>query len=194
LGEAGEGGTDSVAKSAEDARPSLIESAEESHFGAAAGWREGRKGDREGAFGEAGGTRPALGDGEDGGSFVVLHQGLVSGPGGFVDGGAETGGEAAEGVGERRGERGNMVEGEDPVVAGEVVEIANGGGDGGKGRKAGVEEGAEDAGGESFAGAWGTLEDEEREGSIGAEGRKEPGEDTEPGGAGGEIEDGAEGF
>jgi len=78
-------------------------------------------------------------------------------------------------------------------MAGEGEEVADGGGDGGEGRGAGVDHGAEHAGGEGFAGAGGTLEDEEGEWSVGAEGGEKPGEAAEPGGAGGEVEAGAEG-
>lgn len=87
-----------------------------------------------------------------------------------------------------------MVEGENPVVAGESEEVAGGGRDGIEGRGAGVDDGTKEAGGEGFAGAWGTLEDEDGEGAIGVEGGEEPGEAAEPVGAGGEVETGAEGI
>jgi hypothetical protein len=92
------------------------------------------------------------------------------------------------------GEGGEVVEGEDPILAGESAEVAEGGGDGGEGRRAGIDEGSEDAGGEGFAGAGRSLEDEDGEGAIGAEGGEEPGEAAEPIGAGGKIEKGAESF
>jgi hypothetical protein len=144
--------------------------------------------------GEIGGARPAVGDGEEDGTLVVLLEGFGTGASGLAEGCAEAGGEAAEGIGELWGEGGEMVEGENPVVAGESAEVAGGGGDGGEGRIAGIEDGTEDAGGEGFAGAGGALEDEDGEGAIGAEGGEEPGEAAEPIGAGGKIETGAESF
>jgi len=194
LGEARESGANGGAEGSENGWPSLVESGEEGGFGNATGRREGRKSDNEGALGEVGRTGPSGGDVEEHGALVVLQQRLGSGPGGLVGGCAETGGEAAEGIGEGRGEGGDVVEGEDPVVAGEGEEIADGGGDGGEGRGAGIDEIAEEAGGEGLAGGGGTLEDEEGVGSMGAEGGEEPGEAAEPGGAGGEVEAGAKGL
>jgi len=193
LGEAAESAADGGAESSEDGRPSLLESVEEAGLGGARGWGQGREGDCEGAFGELAGTRPAAGDGEEHGAPVMLQQGLGGGAGSLADGGADAGGEAAEGIDEGWGEGGNVVEGEDPVVAGEDEEVADGGGDGGEEDGAGIDEAAEDAGGDGLAGAGGTLEDEEWEGSRGAEGGEEPGEAAEPVGAGGEVEAGAEG-
>jgi hypothetical protein len=54
-----------------------------------------------------------------------LLERLGGGSGGFAEGDAEAGGEAAEGVGELGGEGGNVVEGEDPVVASEREEVAD---------------------------------------------------------------------
>jgi len=184
-----EGGGDGRAEGGEDVGPRLLENSEKAIFGAGG---EGREGDGEGAAGEIGRARPALGDGEEDGALVVLLDWFGAGAGGFAEVGAEAGGEAAEGIGEPRGEGGEVIEGENPVMASESAEIADGGGDGGEGRGTGIDDGTEDAGGEGFAGAGGTLEDEDGEGSIGAEGGEEPGEAAEPVGAGRKIETGAE--
>jgi len=167
-----------------------VEGFEEGRFGAATLRGEGREGDDQGAFGEAGGAGPAFGDGEEHRALVGLEERF--GRGGLAEGGAEAGGEAAESIGELRGEGGNVVEGEGPVVAGEGEEVADGGRDGGKGRVAGIDERAEDAGGEGFAGGGRTLEDKDGVWTGGAEGGEEPGEAAEPGGAGREVEAGAE--
>ena len=65
-----------------------------------------------------------------------------------AEGDAGAAGEAAEGVGKRGRESGDVVESEDPIVLGEGKEFAGGGRDGGEGRGAGIDEGAEDASGE----------------------------------------------
>ena len=154
----------------------------------------GAEGKGQGPFGKVGRRGPAIGDGEQNGAFVVLQERLGCAPRDLADSGAEAGGEAAEGVGEGQGEFGNVVEGEDPVVAGEGLEIADGGGSGRKGRGAGVDEGAENAGGEGLARGGRTLEDEDGEWPIGAKGGEQPGEAAEPIGAAGKVEAGAEGF
>jgi len=171
-----------------------LEGGQEGGFGVARRRGQGREGDDEGAFGEVGGARPTLGDGEQHGAPDVLLERFGGGAGSLAEGGTETGGEAAEGISERQGEGGNVVEGEDPVVAGEGEKVADGGRDGGEGSRAGINEGAEDAGGEGLAGARGALEDQERKRSKGAEGGEEPGEAAEPGCAGREVEAGAEGI
>ena len=114
---------------------------------------------------------------------------------GFAVGDADAAGEATEGVGDLRGEPGDVVEGEDPVEAGEGEEFTGGGGERGKGRGCGIDQGAEDAGGGGFAGAGRAAEDEDGIGSVGAQGGEEPGEAAEPiGGIGGaEVEGSAEG-
>ena len=79
-----------------------------------------------------------------------------------------------------------MVEGEDPVEAGEIEEFAGGRRKLGEGRGGGVDQGAEDAGGDGFAAAGRAAEDEDWVGGIGAERGEEPGEAAEPiGGVGG---------
>jgi len=171
----------------------MVENCQEAVVEAGSGG-EGRECDDEGAFGDIGGAGPALSDGEQDGAPDILLERFGGGAEGLAEGGAETGGEAAEGIGELRGEGRNVVEGEDAVVAGEGEEVADGGRDGGEGSGAGIDHGAEDAGGEGFAGAGGTLEDEEGEGSVGAESGQEPGKAAKPGGAGREIEAGAEDF
>jgi hypothetical protein len=188
---AAEGGGDGGAERGEDAGPSRLENGAQAILAAG---REGREVDGEGAVGEVGGAGPTAGDGEEDGALVVLLERLGAGAGGFTEGCAETGGEAAEGIGKTRGEVGEVIEGKNPIVAGDSEEVAYGGGDGGEGHSAGIDEGAEDAGGEGFAGAGGAVEDEDGERAIGAEGGEEPGEAAEPAGAGGKVETGAEGF
>jgi len=104
------------------------------------------------------------------------------------------GGEAAEGVGETGREGGDVVEGEDPVVAGEGEEVADGGRDGGERHRGGIDQVTEDAGGEGFAGAGRALEDEEGIRSGGAEGGQEPRQAAEPVRARRKVEAGAEGL
>jgi hypothetical protein len=87
---------------------------------------------------------------------------------------------------------GDVVEGEDPVVSGEMEELGGGARGGSEWRGAGVDEGAEDASGVGFARGGGAAEDEDGEGAGGAEGGEEPGEASEPGGGVGEVEGGAE--
>src|SRR6185369_8656246 len=127
------------------------------------GGGEGGAVDGEGVLGEVGGAGEAVGDGEDDGAAGVLEERLGGGDAGLVEDGAHAGGEAAEGVGEARGERGDLIEGEDPVVADEVGEAAGGGGGGGEGGGGGIDEGAEDAGGGGLAGGAAAAEDEDRE-------------------------------
>jgi hypothetical protein len=122
-----------------------------------------------------------------------LQEGLGGAARDLADSGPEAGAEAAEGVGEGPGEFRNVVEGEDPVVACEGLEIADRGGSGTKGGGAGVDQGAENAGGEGLARGGRTLKDEDGERSIGAKGGEQPGEAAEPVGAAGEVEAGTEG-
>jgi hypothetical protein len=153
---------------------------------------EGREVDGEGAVGEVGGAGPAIGDGEEDRALAAFLERL--GGGGLVaHGEADAGGEAAEGIGDRRLERGDVVEGEDPVVAGGGLEVADGDGDGGEDGRGVVDEGAEEAGGHGLAGAGRALQDEDGERAVGAEGGDEPSERAEPVGAGGEVEEGVEG-
>ena len=99
---------------------------------------EGRAIDEKGAGGEIGGTGEAVGDGEDEGALECLLGRLGAAAREFLmEGDAEAGGEAAEGVGDAGRERGDVIEGEDPVAAGEADEIADGGGRGGEGAVAG---------------------------------------------------------
>jgi hypothetical protein len=192
VGQAAESSTDGGAEGGEDSRPCVVEPGEEGGFGAATVWGERREGDGERSFGEVGGSGPAIGDGEQNGAFVVLQEGFGRGPMRLADSDADTGGEATEGIGERRGEGGNVVESENPVLAGESQEIADGRGCGRQGRGAGIDEGAEHTGGEALAGEGRALEDEEGERSVGPQGAENPGEAAEPVGAAGEIETGAE--
>src|SRR4029077_8465975 len=103
-------------RGAEDGRQSVVELREEGGLAATEGGGEGRKVDDEGACGEVRGTGPGAGDGKQYRAFEVLQEGFGGGSRGFGDGGAETGREAAEGGGQRQGEGGDVVEGQDPVV------------------------------------------------------------------------------
>jgi len=69
LADAAEGGADGGAEGREDIGPRLLEKGDEAIFGAG---REGRKGYGEGAVGEIGGARPAVGDGEEDGALIGL--------------------------------------------------------------------------------------------------------------------------
>jgi hypothetical protein len=69
LADAVEGGTDGGAEGREDIGPRLLEKGDQAIFSAG---REGRKGYGEGAVGEIGGARPAVGDGEDDGALIGL--------------------------------------------------------------------------------------------------------------------------
>jgi hypothetical protein len=135
-------------------------------FGAAGGIGEGREGDDEGAGGEIGRGLPAIGDGEQDGALDVELDRLALAW--LAVGDADAAGEAAEGVGDLGGEGGDVVEGEDPVEAGEGEEFAGGGGKRGEGRSRGIDDGAEDAGGDGFAAAGRAAEDEDGIGAAGA--------------------------
>jgi len=126
FGDAGEGGGDGGAEGSEDLRVEDVECGEEVGFGAAFFFGEVGEGDGEGAGGEVGLGVESVGDGEDDGAAEVLEKEVAGdgGGGGFADGDAGALGEAAEGVGELRGEFGYVVEGEDPVLAGEGEEVA----------------------------------------------------------------------
>jgi hypothetical protein len=69
LADAAEGGADGGAEGREDIGPRLLEKGDQAIFSAG---REGRKGYGEGAVGEIGGARPAVGDGEDDGALIGL--------------------------------------------------------------------------------------------------------------------------
>jgi hypothetical protein len=177
---------------AQDSREGFADCIGELVFGAAAGIGEGREGDDQGTGGEIGRGRPAIRDGEQDGALdeELERFGLAW----LAVDDADTAGEAAEGIGDLRGEGGDVIEGEDPVEAGEGEEFAGGGRKRGDGRRYGIDDGAEDAGGEGFAAAGGATEDEDGIGSAGAKGGEEPGEAAEPiGGAwGAEVEGGSE--
>jgi hypothetical protein len=110
----------------------------------------------------------------------------------FAEGYAEAIGEAAKGVGNLGCEGGDLVEGEDPVLAGESVKAGESLGEGRAGGSAGVDQGAEDAYGESLAGGGRALEDQKGERTVGAESAEEPSKAGDPGRAIGDVETGAE--
>ena len=181
------------AEGAEDLGEDGLDHAGDFVLGATGGIVEGREGDGEGAGGEVGRGRPGIGDGEEDGALEVELErfGLAR----FAVGDAGAAGESAEGVDSSRGELGDVVEGEDPIEAGEGEEFTGGGWKRGEGRGGGIDQGAEDAAGERLAAAGRAAEDEDGVGSAGAQGGEEPGEAAEPiGGVGSaEVEGGAEG-
>jgi hypothetical protein len=182
------------AEGAEDCGKGLLYCVGDLVIGAAGRLGEWREGDGKGAGGQIGRGRPAVGDGEDDGALEEELEGLVVA--GLAAGDTDAAGEAAEGVGDFGGEGGDVVEGEDPVEAGEGEELAGGGRKRGERRSGRIDEGAEDAGGEGFAAAGRTAEDEDGIGAVSAEGGEEPGEAAEPigGTRGAEVEGGAEGL
>src|ERR1017187_3132188 len=162
-------------------------------IGAAGVLGEWREGDGKGAGGQIGRGRPAVGDGEDDGALEEELERLAVAW--LAVGDTDAAGEAAEGVGDLRGEGGDVVEGEDPVEAGAREELAGGGGKRGEGRGGGIDDRPEGAGGEGFAAAGRTTEDEDGIGAVCAEGGEEPGQAAEPTGGtwGAEVKGGAEG-
>src|ERR1017187_8312607 len=105
------------AEGTEDCGKGLLDDVGDLVIGAAGGMGEGRKGDGKGAGGEIGRGRPAIGDGEEDGGLEEKLERLAVGW--LALGHADAAGEAAEGVGDLRGAGGDVVEGEDPVEAGE---------------------------------------------------------------------------
>ena len=195
FGAATEGGTEGGAEGAEHGGVGGGELVEDFGFGPEAVRGEIGEGDGEGAAGEVGSGGPLGGDGKDGGTADELEEGVAGRVGGsdFGGEGAGAGGEAAEGIVERRGEGGDVVEGEEPVVAGHREQLAGTVGERGEGCGSGIDEVAEEAGGEGFAGAGRALDDQEGAGTEGAEGGEEPSEAAEPAGARREVEAGTKG-
>ncbi len=116
---------------AEDLREGLKQDAVHVAFGKARGVVERRHGDGEGAGSDFGWRRPGIGGGEeDGAPEEELH---VFEGAGFADGDAGATGKLAEGGGDGRGDGADVVEGEEPVLAGEGEEFAGGGGHDGEG-------------------------------------------------------------
>jgi len=186
----GEALGEEVAEGAEDFGEVGGEGFDEDRFGL--GRFERWEIDEEGAVGDGLG-KGAIGsdDEEDGAADGLLDGGIVVVE---VEGDAGAGGDAAHGVGEARGEVRYLIEGEDPVVVGEVEELGGGTRGGSEGRGVVIDEGAEDSAGDGFAADGGAAEDEDGIGAFGSEGSEEPGEGAEPGdGVGGaEVEEGAE--
>ena len=185
-----EDGGDGVVESAEDQGIVPVDSGEEFGFGPAGFGGQFGEGYGEGAGGEFGGRDEVGGDGEEDGALEPELGELAM----AVFAAGETGAarEAAEEVGLLGREGGDVVEGEDGVVVGELEEFAGGRRQGEQGRRGGVGEGAEDAGCEGFAAAGGAAQDEDGIWPIGLEGAEEPGEAADPIGA--EVEDVAQGF
>ena len=102
---------------AEDCGKGLLYCVGDLVIGAAGVLGEWREGDGKGAGGQIGRGRPAVGDGEDDGALEEELERLAVA--GLTAGDTDAAGEAAEGVGDLRGEGGDVVEGEDPVEAGE---------------------------------------------------------------------------
>src|ERR1035437_9081625 len=182
------------AEGTEDSGEGLLDDVGDLVIGAAGVMGEWRGGGGKGAGGQIGRGGPAIGDGEDDGALEEELERLRVAW--LAVGHADAAGQAAEGIGDLRGESGDVVEGEDPVEAGEGEELAGGGGKRGEGRGGGIDDRPEDAGGEGFAAAGRTTEDEDGIGAVCAEGGEEPGEGAEPIGGtwGAEVEGGAEGL
>src|ERR1039457_1975219 len=167
------------AEGAEDCGKGLLYRVGDLVIGAAGVLGEWGEGDGKGAGGQIARGRRAIGDGEDDGALEEELERLAVAW--LAVGDADAAGEAAEGVGALRGEGGDVVEGEDPVEAGEGEELAGGGGKRGEGRGGGIDDRPEDADGI---------------GAVCAEGGEEPGKAAEPIGGtwGAEVEGGAEGL
>jgi len=75
----------------------------------------------------------------------------------FIGDDAESRGEAAQGIGDAGPEGGDVVEGDDPVTAGDADEVANGARSDGERGGAGLEQSAEESRHEGLAGAGGAL-------------------------------------
>src|ERR1039458_7523278 len=176
------------AEGAEDCGKGLLYRVGDLVIGAAGVLGEWREGDGKGAGGQIGRGRPAVGDGEDDGALEEELERLAVAW--LAVGDADAAGEAAEGVGDLRGESGDVVEGEDPVEAGEGEELAGGGGKRGEGRGGGIDDRPEDAGGEGFAAGARTTADEAVLGAVGGEGGEEAGEAAELAGGGGKRGEG----
>src|ERR1035437_6789918 len=125
------------AEGAEDCGKGLLYCVGDLVIGAAGVLGEWREGDGKGAGGQIGRGRPAVGDGEDDGALEEELERLAVA--GLAAGATDAAAEAAEGVGDLRGEGGDVVEGEDPVEAGEGEELA-GGGKRGEGRGGGIDD------------------------------------------------------
>jgi hypothetical protein len=130
------------------------------------GTGEGREGDHKGPGDEIGRGRPTIGDGEQDGTLDEKLERFALAW--LAVGDADAAGEAAEGVGELRGKAGDVIEGEDPVEAGEGEEFSGAGRKRGEGRSGGIDESAEDTGGHRLAAAGRAAEDEDGIGSVGA--------------------------
>src|ERR1035441_7112811 len=102
------------AEGTEDCGKGLLYCVGDLVIGAAGVLGEWREGDVKGAGGQIGRGRPAIGDGEDDGALEEKLERLAVA--GLAAGDADAAGEAAEGVGDLRGEGGDVVEGEDPVA------------------------------------------------------------------------------
>jgi hypothetical protein len=92
-----------------------------------------------------------VGDGEEDGTFEPVLDGVAAA--GFAPGETGATGDAAYGVREGWGDVEYVIEGEDPVLAGEVEELGSGSRHGGEGAGTGIDESTEDEGGEGFAAA-----------------------------------------
>src|ERR1035438_8141888 len=104
------------AEGAEDSGEGILDDVGDLVIGAAGVRGEWREGGGKGAGFEIGRGRPAIGDGENDGALVEKLERLAVAW--LAAGDADAAGEAAEGVGDLRGEGGDVVEGEDPVEIG----------------------------------------------------------------------------
>src|ERR1035437_9315425 len=132
---------DVSAEGAEDHGEGLLDDRAELVFGAARGIGEGREGDRKGTGGEIGRGRPGIGDGEQDGALDEYLERLALAR--LAVGDADAAGEPAQRIDGSRGERADVVEGEDPVDTGQSEELAGGGRKRSEGRSGGIDQGAQ---------------------------------------------------
>jgi hypothetical protein len=143
-GGSAQGGAQEGIDGAEYRRQGIAEGLEEIVLGALAGGRDGREIDGKGAGCEIFGAGPTRSDGQEDGAF----EGLLGGQGVtasefLVKRRAETGGgQPAEGIGDGGGQPGDVIEGDDPVAAGERDQLADGAGRAGERHGSGIHEGA----------------------------------------------------
>ena len=127
----GQGAGDRGAENAEDSGIDLLQAGGDLGFGAVGTGGKGREGNDEGAAGEVGGRHPILVHGKENGAFEPELEWF--GGAGLAAGDAGAGGEAAEGGDDFGGQVPDVIEGEDPVLAGAGEEVAGRGGEGAKG-------------------------------------------------------------
>jgi len=113
---------DGVAEGAEDASEALIDYGEDRLLGAAGGGREAGQSDSEGAGDKVGRRSEIGGDGEEDGALDPELDGFAVA--GLAAGNARPAGKTAESVGDLGRKGRDVIESEDPVVAGELEQLA----------------------------------------------------------------------